>query len=532
LNKIYTIMIVITLARFVGRVLRGKETGFPMHLFPYSTSKHEWESGDMPIFQYTSGKRRKGKRLLYGWGHASMGELGIKEFLLPKNHLHSLTHTVKPFLVPFGSKNNVIGIACGVGFSLFICRERGTKLTAAYGTGLNTYSQLSSQPHSPNNHTMRCVVEPKVLPLPLSYPEKTKVTHVSCGRAHSLVATDKEGVFSLGSNEHGQCGRPVILNEDYQRSGMVHHIRDLPTDVKQMVCGFDYSLVLDSEGHVYAFGFGYGGQLGNGTAKSNWKPGIIEGDIKDERIVQISSAGDCVLALSDKGDVFGWGNSEFRQLGTSSKQTQVNLPRHLDLKIGRVKEIACSGSSCAALTADTKLFVWGYGPLGLGPKTRFTPQPMLLPSTLFGENAFEPEVHPVRVFGGISHFAVINSKADLYMWGRNECGFLGLGHNKEQFFPFKVSINCNVQEVSCGPFHTLALCRTWILISKYAHLFIWQWETEYLTFASSERSFFFNLTASKSFNSFISDLYFNMFVCDSPIHFTIAACLISYAFRS
>ncbi|KRZ68782.1 Williams-Beuren syndrome chromosomal region 16 -like protein, partial [Trichinella papuae] len=450
---------VISLVRFVGTVFRGMKIGFPMHLFPYSTSKHEWESGDMPIFQYTSGKRRRGKRLLYGWGHASMGELGIKEFLLPKNHLHSLTHTVKPCLVPFGSKNTVIGIACGVGFSLFICRERGTKLTAAYGTGLNTYSQLSSQPHSPANHTMRCVVEPKVLPLPLSYPEKTRVTHVSCGRAHSLVATDKEGVFSLGNNEHGQCGRPVILNEDYQRAGMVHHIHDLPTAVKQMVCGFDYSLVLDSEGHVYAFGFGYGGQLGNETAKSNWKPRMIEGDIKDERIVQISSAGDCVLALSDEGDVFGWGNSEFRQLGTSSKETQVNLPRHLNLKIGRVKEIACS--------ADTKLFVWGYGPLGLGPKTRFTPQPMLLPSTLFGENAFEPEVHPVRIFGGISHFAVINSKADLYMWGRNECGFLGLGHNKEQFFPFKVSINCNVQEVSCGPFHTLALCRTWISSPKH-----------------------------------------------------------------
>lgn len=37
------------------------------------------------------------------------------------------------------------------------------------------------------------MIEPASINLPLSSPNKTKLTHVTCGRAHLVVATDKEG---------------------------------------------------------------------------------------------------------------------------------------------------------------------------------------------------------------------------------------------------------------------------------------------------------------------------------------------------
>lgn len=37
------------------------------------------------------------------------------------------------------------------------------------------------------------ITEPVLIPLPLENPESTEVVGVSCGRAHTVVLTDKEG---------------------------------------------------------------------------------------------------------------------------------------------------------------------------------------------------------------------------------------------------------------------------------------------------------------------------------------------------
>ena len=37
------------------------------------------------------------------------------------------------------------------------------------------------------------VLEPSPVALPLSHPQGTRVLQVACGRAHSLVLTDREG---------------------------------------------------------------------------------------------------------------------------------------------------------------------------------------------------------------------------------------------------------------------------------------------------------------------------------------------------
>lgn len=49
---------------------------------------------------------------------------------------------------------------------------------------------------------------------------------MAAGRAHLLILTT-EGLFTLGNNAYGQCGRPIIMNENYERSPVVHHISDV-----------------------------------------------------------------------------------------------------------------------------------------------------------------------------------------------------------------------------------------------------------------------------------------------------------------
>lgn len=108
------------------------------------------------------------------------------------------------------------------------------------------------------------------------------------------------------------------------------------------------------------------------------------------------------------------------------------------------------------------VFVWGYGLLGLGPSAEYTKLPTLIPPTLFGRNTFNPETKVTSIDCGMNHFAAINSDQDLFMWGRNKYGCLGLGHQKDQYFPYKASLGAKVLKVSCGADHTIALCKSFM----------------------------------------------------------------------
>lgn len=52
-------------------------------------------------------------------------------------------------------------------------------------------------------------------------------------------------------------------------------------------------------------------------------PTKLAGDLAGVTVVQVATYGDCCLALSSDGGVFGWGNSEYLQLASVTDSTQV-----------------------------------------------------------------------------------------------------------------------------------------------------------------------------------------------------------------
>lgn len=86
------------------------------------------------------------------------------------------------------------------------------------------------------------------------------------------------------------------------------------------------------------------------------------------------------------------------------------------------------------------VFVWGYGILGKGPIVNHAKEPTQIPTTLFGRNEFQPDSQIIAVSAGIGHLATVSNYGDLYMWGHNRRGCLGLGNVKDQFFPLKVKV--------------------------------------------------------------------------------------------
>lgn len=410
----------------------------------------------LPVFEYSVSKRTYNR--LFAWGCAATGALGIP---YRKQEINKTSCIGFPKRLPLAEYNEVTHISCGYGFTVFgINSDNNTKL---FGTGLNTDSQLGYH-EIQKNKPLEVLFLPQPIYLPLEHPKTTKIKKISSGRAHLVVLTD-EGIFLLGNNAFGQCGRTIIVDEQYNGSKYINHIKNV--DNKKIVdveCGQDHTMVLTDDGSVYSCGWGADGQTGLGYFNNQSQFSKVQGDISSERIVKLSSKGDFVLALNEKGDVFGWGNCEYGQLILEYDEQQTSVPRFIKMCniLGQIIDVAAGGTFCMVLNAKGEIYVWGYGLLGAGSLIQCSEVPINIPSVLFCLNDFQLDSKVSSIACGLSHFCAITKKGDLYTWGRNKQKCLGLGHEKDQYFPLRVSLGGFVKTVSCGVDHTIALCKPFI----------------------------------------------------------------------
>ncbi|XP_047520237.1 RCC1-like G exchanging factor-like protein isoform X1 [Pieris napi] len=414
----------------------------------------------LPIFQYPVSK--SSDRRVYVWGLAETGALGLhmpNKRRAKKSYINDFKLAWHPMRSSFCERFDVTQIACGYGFT--VAAIKTNEQHKVFGTGINTDSQIGY--HAPRiGHPLEMLLSPAPIYVPYKSLEN-KVIGVAAGRAHTFILTDNEGVYSLGNNAYGQCGRKINNAEEYRGSMHSHHISKLGKEKIIDICaGQDHSLFVTESGKVYSCGWGADGQTGLGNFDNQGPPAAVKGDITSEKIIKVASTVDCVLALNDKGEIFGWGNSEYGQIPMSSKQQQVNMSYALvnfTKGLGKIVDIAAGGSFCLICNDQGDVFVWGFGLLGLGPNVHHTANPKQIPPTLFGRNEFNSECMVQKVSSGIGHLAAITNSGDLYTWGRNRHGCLGLGHDKDQHFPLKVSIGAHVLNVSCSVDHTVAICK-------------------------------------------------------------------------
>ncbi|XP_055381546.1 RCC1-like G exchanging factor-like protein [Condylostylus longicornis] len=404
------------------------------------------------------------QKRIYVWGFSETGALGVNthEKEAAKRHKAVVHH---PTRLNFADRNEVKDIAAGYGFSAFV--TKGGKHDVLYGTGLNSDNQIGLQERGQINDPRKLALV--IYPTPIHIPNKSnefKVKCISAGRAHLVFATTDDSFFALGNNSYGQCGREIIRNEKYHESCIVNQINkeqlfnNVEDSIKQLECGQDHTLILTEKGKVLSCGWGSDGQTGRGDFLTTGNIDYVNGDIKGENIIKIASTADCILALNDKGEVFGWGSSEYGQLDDNHNGCQFHTPIKLKLTkgFGKIIDIASGGSFCMILNDEGDVFTWGYGILGFGPHVEQSSIPKQLVPVMFNRNEFNRNCKVESIYCGVFHMAAINSDNDLFMWGKNRFGCLGLGHSKDQFFPFKTTINAKVKKLSCGVDHNLALC--------------------------------------------------------------------------
>ncbi|XP_066534384.1 E3 ubiquitin-protein ligase HERC2-like [Hoplias malabaricus] len=121
-----------------------------------------------------------------------------------------------------------------------------------------------------------------------------------------------------------------------------------------------------------------------------------------------------------------------------------------------VIQVACGDQHCMALTYDGQLFTWGQnssGQLGLGRNDPSSSSPRPLRS-LCG-------IPLAQISAGGDHSFALSLSGAVFGWGRNSAGQLGLGDTEDRHIPACVNSVCLKKTVfiSCGGEHTATLSK-------------------------------------------------------------------------
>lgn len=88
------------------------------------------------------------------------------------------------------------------------------------------------------------------------------------------------------------------------------------------------------------------------------------------------------LALTTKCEVYGWGMNDFGQLG--KEDTSINLFEPTKISIpNQIVRISCGLKHCVVISEDNQIYVWGqnsYGQLGLKTQDNYSFIPTKLES--------------------------------------------------------------------------------------------------------------------------------------------------------
>ncbi|OWK63754.1 X-linked retinitis pigmentosa GTPase regulator [Lonchura striata] len=220
-------------------------------------------------------------------------------------------------------------------------------------------------------------------------------------------------------------------------------------------CGDEHTAIITGKGKLYMFGSNDWGQLGLGSKNTVSKPTCVKA-LKPEKPKLAVCGRNHTLVYTEKGNVYAAGGNSEGQLGLgdTEERTTFHLIRFFTNQ-HKIKQLSAGSYTSAAVTEDGQLFVWGdnsEGQIGLASEASVS-----VPCKVdIGK--------PVSfVSCGYYHSALITGDGELYTFGEPVNGKLGLSPEqlKNNRVPQPVlGIMEKVNKVACGGEHTVVLAET------------------------------------------------------------------------
>lgn len=170
----------------------------------------------------------------------------------------------------------------------------------------------------------------------------------ACGVWHTAAVVEMESksmncdsnitrkLFTWGDGDEGRLG-----HEDREHRLVPACVTSLSeSNICQVACGHDMTVVLASSGRVYTMGSTIYGQLGNHQGNGNI-PTVVEGKLCDSFVEQISCGSHHIAVLTSRGEVYTWGKGGNGQLGHGDYDNRERPTLIEALKDMQVKSVVC-----------------------------------------------------------------------------------------------------------------------------------------------------------------------------------------------
>ncbi|XP_048116861.1 regulator of chromosome condensation [Alosa alosa] len=396
------------------------------------------EEGEALLVQHRSHGKEKGLVLVLGQG--DVGQLGLGEDVMERK---------KPALVnlPEGVVQAVAG-----GMHTVCLGESGK----VYTFGCNDEGALGRDTSEEGSEMSPGKVE-----------LEERVVLVSAGDSHTAALTEQGTVYVWGSfrDNNGVIG----LLEPMQKSAIPVKM-PIKEPVVKIVSGSDHLVMLTKAGDLYSSGCAEQGQLGRVAecfANRGGRLGLLR--LLSPQLVLVNSRGKTrfvdafcgayfTFALSKDGHVYGFGLSNYHQLGTQSTNVCFTPVKLTSFKNSTTSWVGFSGGQHHTVCMDSegKVYSLGraeYGRLGLGEGAEEKTEPTPVPG-----------IDGAQVVAcGASVSYAVTKQGSVFAWGMGTNLQLGTGEEDDEWSPVEMTgkqlEGRTVLSVSSGGQHTVLLVR-------------------------------------------------------------------------
>jgi alpha-tubulin suppressor-like RCC1 family protein len=357
---------------------------------------------------------------VYAWGEDTYGQMGQGT---------TDTNVNTPVKVKgvggSGFLSNITKISCGGRHCIALASD-GT----LYAWGDNTEGQIGDASNTERK-----------TPVTVSY-SGDPVSNISAGFLHSALTTTTGKVYCWGQGTNGQIGDNQSSSD---RTSPVQVVgvgnSGTLTGIRDVTCGDSFThAIKDSDGSVYGWGKQLYGMIGNGQNSGDALTPtsvILASDSSAVTgITQISGGGDSSLMLKSDGTVYACGYNGLGQIGNgSTSDADSGLVQVLGVGgsgyLTGITQIAIAYASSLALKSDGTMYSWGNntdGQNGLGTDG----------GTDGGTNPTTPvaitlltDVDTINTGGKPSHFIASKLDGSIFCWGKGDSGQIGDGTNTD-----------------------------------------------------------------------------------------------------